>query len=179
MILRPGSFASLFLRPVSFASLHPASMSACCMLHACFLYLGSCISHSGWWSVHPEFPLYHRGSGLFGSWCPGGQAASGHILHVRQYDASAAPLQPYAAPCTSIFLFFGRPGDLPGHQKTMKITVLSFKFNVLLIKKKYPFEIAFACLLDHFGDHFGRLCAPWGSFWRCLASQSASKIAKR
>ena len=50
LILRPGSFASLFLRPVSFASLYPASMSACCMLHACLLYLGSCISHTGWWS---------------------------------------------------------------------------------------------------------------------------------
>ena len=112
---------ALFLYPVSFASLYPASlypcMSACCMLHACLLYLGCCIHQSGWWSVHPEFPLYLSGSGLFGSWCPGGQAASGHILHVRQYDASAAPLQPYAAPCTSIFLFFGRPGTLPDTKK--------------------------------------------------------------
>ena len=33
-------------------------------------------------------------------------------------------------------LFFGRPGNPPGHQKTMKITVLSFKFKVLLISKK-------------------------------------------
>ena len=34
------------------------------------------------------------------------------------------------------FLLFGPLRDPPGHQKTMKIIVLSFKFKVLLISKK-------------------------------------------
>ena len=79
----------------------------------------------------------------------------------------------------SIFLRFGRPRDPPGHQKTMKIIVLSSKIKVSPISKKYPFEVAFGTLLDHFGHHFGRLCAPWGSFWRFLGAQSAPKVEKR
>ena len=34
-------------------------------------------------------------------------------------------------------------------------------------------------LREHFGHHFGRLCAPWGSFWRPLGSQSGLKVEKR
>ena len=119
LILRPGSFASLFLRPVSFASLYPASlypcMSACCMLHACLLYLGCCIHQSGWWSVHPEVTIYHLGSGYCGSWCPGGLPASGRILHVRQYMCICSPCAAICSPCILIFLPSGRPGDPPGH----------------------------------------------------------------
>ena len=31
---------------------------------------------------------------------------------------------------------------------------------------------------EHFGHHFGRLCAPWGSFWRPLGSLSGPKVEK-
>ena len=76
------------------------------------------------------------------------------------------------------FLLFGPLRDPPGHQKTMKIIVLSSKIKVSLISKKYAFEVAFGTLLDHFGHHFGRLCAPWGSFWHFLGAQSAPKVEK-
>ena len=81
--------------------------------------------------------------------------------------------------CRCFFFVFGPLRDPPGHQKTMKIIVLSSKIKVSLISKKYPFEVAFGTLLDHFGHHFGRLCAPWGSFWRFLGAQSAPKVEKR
>ena len=81
--------------------------------------------------------------------------------------------------CRCFFFVFGPLRDPPGHQKTMKIMILSSKIKVSLISKKYPFEIAFGILLEHFGHHFRRLCAPWGSFWRFLAVQSAPKIEKR
>ena len=32
---------------------------------------------------------------------------------------------------------------------------------------------------EHFGHHFGRLCAPWGSFWRPLGSLSGPKVEKK
>ena len=51
---------------------------------------------------------------------------------------------------TLFFLLFGPLGDPPGHQKTMKIIVLSSKIKVSPISKKYPFEVAFGTLLEHF-----------------------------
>ena len=40
------------------------------------------------------------------------------------------------------------------------------------------FELALGSLGVHFGHHFGRLSAPWDSFWRPRGSQSAPKVAK-
>ena len=80
--------------------------------------------------------------------------------------------------CRCFFFVFGPLRDPPGHQKTMKIIVLSSKIKVSLVSKKYAFEITFGVLLAHFGHHFGRLCAPWGSFWRFLGAQSAPKVQK-
>ena len=80
--------------------------------------------------------------------------------------------------CRCFFFVFGPLKDPPGHQKTMKIMILSSKIKVSPISKKSPFETAFGTLLDHFGYHFGRLCAPWGSFWRFLGAPSAPKVEK-
>ena len=77
------------------------------------------------------------------------------------------------------FSFFGRPRDPPGHQKPMIFMVLSSKIKVSRISKKSVFGVTFGSLREHFGHHFGRLCAPWGSFWRPLGSQSGPKVEKR
>ena len=121
-------------------------------------------------------PPHERIAWILGSWWPASQQPYTACTSIW---CICSPCAAICSPCTSVFLPFGRPGDPPGHNKTMKINVLSSKFKVLLISKRYPFDVAFGCLLDYFGHHFGRLCAPWGSFWRCLGSQSASKIAKR
>ena len=178
-IRRPLDRGATRLRSIGF---NPASCIASCILHAyillflypvcCMLYPVSWMQPSGWRSVACEAPCYHHLDLLLQPGCPASPARS------SRYCVYAI-CEPFTAPCTSIFLFFGRPGNPPGHQKTMKIIVLSLKFKVLLISKKYSFEVTFGCLLDYFGHHFGRLCAPWGSFWRCLGSQSASKVAKR
>ena len=81
--------------------------------------------------------------------------------------------------CRCFFFVFGPLKDPPGHEKTMKIMILSSKIKVSPISKKSPFETAFGTLLDHFGYHFGRLCAPWGSFWRFMDPQSASQVKKK
>ena len=80
---------------------------------------------------------------------------------------------------TCFFLLFGPLGDPPGHQKTMKITVLSSKIKVSLNSKKCALGTAFGALGDHFGYHFGRFWGPWGSLWRPLGPQSAPKVEKR
>ena len=77
------------------------------------------------------------------------------------------------------FLLFGPLRDPPGHQKTMKIIVLSSKIKVSLISKKCALGTAFGALGAHFGYHFGRFWGPWGSLWRPLGPQSAPKVEKR
>ena len=61
---------------------------------------------------------------------------------------------------TWFFLLFGPLGDPPGHQKTMKIIVLSSKIKVSPISKKIPFR-------DRFRHPSGPLWAP---FWSPLRS---------
>ena len=61
----------------------------------------------------------------------------------------------------------------------MIFIVLSSKIEVSRISKKYVFRVTFGSLREHFGNHFGRLCAPWGSFGRPLDSQSGAKVQKR
>ena len=77
------------------------------------------------------------------------------------------------------FSFFGRPRDPPGHQKPMIFMVLSSKIKVSRISKKSVLGVTFGSLGEHFGHHFGRLFAPWGSFGRPLDSQSGAKVEKR
>ena len=74
---------------------------------------------------------------------------------------------------------FGRPRDLPRHEKPMIFMILSSKINVSRISTKSTFGITFGPLGEHFGHHFGRLCAPWGYFGRPLDSQSGAKVQKR
>ena len=57
--------------------------------------------------------------------------------------------------------------------------VLSSKIKVSRISKKSVFGVTFGSLGEHFGHHFGRLFAPWGSFGRPLDSQSGAKVEKR
>ena len=57
--------------------------------------------------------------------------------------------------------------------------VLSSKIKVSRISKKSVFGVTFGSLGEHFGHHFGRLFAPWGSFGRPLDSQSGAKVQKR
>ena len=48
----------------------------------------------------------------------------------------------------------------------------------MLISKKYAFGVAFGPLGVHFGNHFGRLCAPWGSFGASWAPKALQKSKK-
>ena len=73
---------------------------------------------------------------------------------------------------------FGRPKDLPGHQKPMIFMILSSKINVSRISTKSTFGITFGPLREHFGHHFGRLCAPWGPFGAPWAGKAVQKLSK-
>ena len=73
---------------------------------------------------------------------------------------------------------FGRPRDLPGHEKPMIFMILSSKINVSRISTKSTFGITFGPLREHFGHHFGRLCAPWGPFGAPWAGKAVQKLSK-
>ena len=107
-------------------------------------------------------------------------------------DRPAAPARPLGArlpsllPCQALcqghlpgFLHrFGRPKDLPGHQKPMIFMILSSKINVSRISTKSTFGVTFGRLREHFGHHFGRLCAPWGPFGAPWAGKAVQKLSK-
>ena len=77
---------------------------------------------------------------------------------------------------------FGRPQDVPGHQKPMIFMILSLKITVARISKKSTFGRTFGPVAEHFGHHFGGLCEPWGPFgvvWAAKAARNLSKSRKK
>ena len=72
------------------------------------------------------------------------------------------------------FRSFEGPENPPGHEKTMKIIVLSPKIKVSSLSSKYGIGFAFVTLGLHFGDYFGRLWAPWD--WASKALPKNEKL---
>ena len=73
---------------------------------------------------------------------------------------------------------FGRPRDLPGHQKPMIFMILSSKITASCISPQATFGFTFGPLREHFGHHFDRLCVSWGPCgapWAGKAIQNLSK----
>ena len=79
----------------------------------------------------------------------------------------------------SFFLPFGRSGDPSGHQKTMKITVLSSIFKGSPNPRKCPSETTLESHWDHFWHHFGRRWAPWGALGSPFEVPRLPKSAKK
>ena len=69
------------------------------------------------------------------------------------------------------FLLFGPLRDPPGHQKTMKIIVLSLKINVSLISKNVVPGTTFGAIWAHFWVPFGRFWPP-SSVWQDCSSSA-------
>ena len=147
------------LRPVSFASLHPASMSACCMLHACFLYLGCCLHQSGWWSStqNSHFTTagaHHLDPGVLVARQPA--AIYSMYVSMMHLQHLCSHMQPYVHPF-SCFLDAQGPSRTPKNHEN-HCTVIQIQCFANL--KKIPF--------------WDRLCMPsgplWGPFWSPLRS---------
>ena len=62
------------------------------------------------------------------------------------------------------FLLYGPPNDPPGHQKTMKIIVLSSKIKVSPKSRKSGSGFDFSSIFGSLWDAFGRKLEPWNDF---------------
>lgn len=146
--------------------------AACCMLVYCILNAASCILYGG---VCPENWLV--ATKWAGAMDPGvlvaSQPAAIYCMYVNMVHLQ--PLCSHMQPLYIHFLAFWTPRNPPGHQKTMKIIIVSSKLKVLLISKTNtlsrsllaPFWTTLGTILIAFAF----LGHPFGASWSPKALQ--------